>query len=69
MRKPRPAPPTPRLLRVLEDLERPDGQGIYVAGTIIPFDVLRPESITILMQRQIVIVHLDTATLAALPPI
>lgn len=59
--------PGPPQLRVLQDLERPDGTGMYVAGTIIPMDVLRPESVTILMERQIVILHLDAAYLAALP--
>lgn len=58
--------PAPRWLRVLEPLENPAG-GIWEPGTVIPFEALQPESITILMTRQIVIVHLDAATLAALP--
>lgn len=57
---------TPRWLRVLEPLENPAG-GIWEPGAIIPFDALQPESITILMTRQIVIVHLDADALAALP--
>lgn len=61
-----PTEPTPRWLRVLEPLENPAG-GIWQPGAIIPFDALAPESITILMTRQIVIAHLDADTLAALP--
>ncbi len=64
-----PAPPdaaAPRWLRVLEPLENPAG-GIWQPGTIIPWDALAPDSITILITRQIVIVHLDADTLAALP--
>lgn len=64
--EPAPTLPAPRWLRVLEPLENPAG-GIWQPGAIIPFDALQPESITILMTRQIVIVHLDADTLAALP--
>lgn len=64
--EPAPAEPAPRWLRVLEPLENPAG-GIWEPGAIIPFDALQPESITILMTRQIVIVHLDADALAALP--
>lgn len=74
LEQPAPAPleqpiePTPetRQLRVLEWLENPQG-GFWTPGTIIPWDALRPESITILMERQIVIVHLPADDLAALP--
>lgn len=56
----------PRMLRVLQDLENPAG-GIWPAGTIIPMDALPAASIAILMERQIVMVYLDPAALAALP--
>ena len=60
--------PTPetRQLRVLEWLENPQG-GFWTPGTILPWDALSPESITILMERQIVIVHLPDDTITALP--
>lgn len=55
-----------RQLRVLEWLENPAG-GFWTPGTILPWDALRPESITILMERQIVIVHVPEDELATLP--
>ena len=60
--------PTPetRQLRVLEWIENPAG-GFWTPGTILPWDALSPESITILMERQIVIVHVPESDLAALP--
>ena len=63
-----PAEPTPetRQPRVLEWLENPAG-GFWTPGTILPWEALSPESITILMERQIVIVHVPEDELAALP--
>lgn len=56
----------PRMLRVLEWLETPSG-GFWPPDTIIPMDALGPESISILMERQIVMVALSPAQIADLP--
>lgn len=58
--------PEPRALRVLVPLENPAG-GIWPVDSVIPWDALRPESIAILMERQIVMVSLSPEQIAALP--
>lgn len=56
----------PQQLRVLEWLENPDG-GFWAPGSVIAATQLRPESIAILMERQIVMVFLSPAQIANLP--
>lgn len=69
----RTAPPTTddrrptTMYRVLETLERIDGAGVHAVGEILQVEQLHPASISILMERTIIMPHLDPAALAALP--
>lgn len=59
--------PAPALYRVLSTLERLDGGGFHHTGAILNQADLRPESIAILMERGVIMPHLDPATIASLP--
>jgi hypothetical protein len=62
--------PPPELLpmyRVLYTLENARDGGFYWPGDIVQADQLSAESISILMERGIIMPHLDPAHIAALP--
>lgn len=54
------------MYRVLETLEDGDG-GFRRPGAILQNDQLRPASISILMERGVIMPWLDPAAIAALP--
>ncbi len=55
------------MYRVLATLERRDGTGVHHVGDILPADQLHPASISILMERTIIMPWLDPDVIAALP--
>lgn len=61
------APPPPPRYRVLATLERLDGAGFHWPGAILDAADLRPESIAILLERGVIMPHLDPALIASLP--
>ena len=55
------------MYRVLELLENALDGGFHRPGDILQAEQLRPESIGILLERGIIMPHLDPAQIAALP--
>lgn len=63
----RKTPPPQPMYRVLATLENARDGGFYVAGDILQTEQLRPTSIGILMERGVIMPHLDPAMVDALP--
>jgi hypothetical protein len=64
-------PPAAQLLRVLANLEKPESHaaypGVWAAGDVIRTDELPAPSIPILIERGILMFHLDPDQIAQLP--
>lgn len=61
-----PPPPTPVMYRVLATLEDGHG-GFYAPGTILQADQVARDSLLILLERGVIMFHLDPAQVASLP--